>query len=182
MSEVSKPAAVHQAEAPNVAASDPADATPTRSDCSDETLQWLLSKPAAVQPEPGHIVIGTLRRHADEESAKVTWPGGPVDAIQAMSLVPLSTLTDGQAVAISFPAGTQQPLILGAVWSAGAPALEAQVDGEHLEIVGQQSITLRCGLASITLTADGQVLLRGSYISNHSTGTQRIKGASVRIN
>jgi uncharacterized protein (DUF2345 family) len=58
----------------------------------------------------------------------------------------------------------------------------AEVDGAPVEIEAQKTLTLRCGEASITLTADGQVLIRGHYISSHATGTQRIKGAAVRIN
>ena len=56
------------------------------------------------------------------------------------------------------------------------------MQGQQVELGGQESVTLRCGKASITLTADGQILLRGAYINSHSSGTQRIKGAAVRIN
>lgn len=60
--------------------------------------------------------------------------------------------------------------------------LEAVIDGRRVQIDAAREICLRCGKASLTLTADGQILMKGAYISSHSTGTQRIKGAAVKIN
>ena len=41
---------------------------------------------------------------------------------------------------------------------------------------------LRCGKASITLTREGKVLIKGAYLSSRSSGVNRIKGGSVQIN
>jgi hypothetical protein len=43
-------------------------------------------------------------------------------------------------------------------------------------------MVFRCGKASITLTCDGKILLRGTYVSNRSSGVVRIKGGAVHIN
>ena len=103
--------------------------------------------------------------------------------------MPLHAQAAGRTVALAFAGGSlQHPIVLGCVWqpqAAQAPAhdpLEAVVDGRRVHIEAAQEISLRCGQASLTLTADGQILLEGSYISSHATGTQRIKGAAVRIN
>ena len=63
----------------------------------------------------------------------------------------------------------------------GGPA-EVTADGESIRINGHKEIVLRCGLASITLTRDGKILLRGAYLQSRSSGVNRIKGASVQIN
>jgi len=64
----------------------------------------------------------------------------------------------------------------------GGGPLEAVADGETVRINGHKEIILRCGHASITLTRDGKILLRGAYVQSRSSGVNRIKGASVQIN
>lgn len=56
------------------------------------------------------------------------------------------------------------------------------VDGKRVTIQGAEEITLKCGKASITLTKSGKILLRGTYLSNRSSGVNRIMGGSVQIN
>lgn len=60
--------------------------------------------------------------------------------------------------------------------------VEADVDGKRVRIVGHDEIVLECGAASITLRRNGRVIIRGVYVETDSTGTNRIKGAAVRIN
>jgi hypothetical protein len=60
--------------------------------------------------------------------------------------------------------------------------LEADVDGKRVRIVGGDEIVLECGNASITLRRNGRVIIRGTYVETDSAGTNRIKGAAVRIN
>lgn len=61
-------------------------------------------------------------------------------------------------------------------------AVEARVDGKRLVLEAENEIVLRCGAASITLTRDGKILVRGTYVETHSRGVNRIKGGAVRIN
>jgi len=60
--------------------------------------------------------------------------------------------------------------------------LDIIVDGKEHCIEAKEQMTLKCGKASITLSKDGKILLRGSYISSRSSGTHRILGGSVQIN
>ena len=60
--------------------------------------------------------------------------------------------------------------------------LEAHVDGKRVVIDGQDEIVLRCGQASITLRRNGRVVIKGTQIESHASGTHRIKGGSVQIN
>ena len=59
---------------------------------------------------------------------------------------------------------------------------EVVVDGKRVTIEGAEEITLKCGKASITLTKAGKILIRGTYLSNRSSGVNRILGGSVQIN
>lgn len=63
-----------------------------------------------------------------------------------------------------------------------ARKLEAKVDGKRIVIEGEDEIVLVCGKASITLRRNGKVVVRGTYVETHSTGCNRVKGASVKIN
>ena len=58
----------------------------------------------------------------------------------------------------------------------------AKADDEKLILTAEKEIVLRCGLASITLTRAGKVILRGAYLLSRSSGVNRIKGGSVQIN
>lgn len=62
--------------------------------------------------------------------------------------------------------------------------LEAEVDGRRERVVleAQKELVLRCGKASLTLTADGKIILKGANVLSTSSGPQRIRGASVSIN
>lgn len=46
----------------------------------------------------------------------------------------------------------------------------------------ERSLTLRCGEASLTLRADGRVLLRGEDVVSHAKRVNRIRGGSVAVN
>ena len=47
---------------------------------------------------------------------------------------------------------------------------------------GAKQVELRCGQASIVLTAAGKILIKGTYVMSRSSGANRIKGAFVDIN
>ncbi len=151
-------------------------------------------------PDASHsVVIGELLVLPEGEPPRVRWEGGPAEGVPAMSVVPLDQDHIGAPLALTLGSGLSQPLILGLLWQPGVPqfapsaattnrpdrGLTVERDGglaEEVVIGAAEQLTLHCGEASITLTADGQILLRGEYISSHATGTQRIKGAAVRIN
>ncbi len=69
---------------------------------------------------------------------------------------------------------------------AGANRTQVSVDGgephDFQIIEGKEMVVIKCGRASITLTAAGEVLIRGAYVSSRSSGVNRLKGGSVHIN
>ncbi len=60
--------------------------------------------------------------------------------------------------------------------------VEARVDGRRVTISADEEITLKCGEAALTLRRDGKILIRGAYVETYARGTNRIKGAQVKIN
>jgi hypothetical protein len=65
---------------------------------------------------------------------------------------------------------------------APAPPAEARLDGRRVVLEGRDEVVLRCGEASITLSRDGKVTIRGARIVSTARGTHRIRGGSVQIN
>jgi hypothetical protein len=101
----------------------------------------------------------------------------------------------GTEVALGFVNGNPaMPIILGLIRKAGETEqtatnevteeenVDVQLDGEKLTLSAEKEIVLKCGKSSITLTRAGKIIVKGSYLSNHSTGVNRIKGGSVQIN
>ena len=57
-----------------------------------------------------------------------------------------------------------------------------RVDGRRVVLEGQEEVVLKCGEASVTLTRNGKVVIRGKYLLSRSSGVNRILGGSVHVN
>lgn len=96
---------------------------------------------------------------------------------------PLQSILDGQEVENNEADGS-------ALLSSGDSEVQAahseqkylEVDGQRMTLEGKDKIVLKCGDASITLTKEGKVLIRGKYVLNRSSGVNRILGGSVQLN
>jgi len=68
--------------------------------------------------------------------------------------------------------------------SAAAPrrTRDAFVDGRRVVIEADQEVVLKCGKGSITIRADGRIVVKGTRILSRAEGLNRIKGGSVQIN
>ncbi len=170
-----------------------------KNNAAQRILLQLLNKPVKTQqlsPEPiqSGIYIGTLK--------KITYEGQVLveisDIRPGVEFIARATCSVdkndiGKKVALSFPVNNDRnPLILGVIRN------ENQKTGGDLYIHGQvqnatgrsgklildaeNEITLQCGKSSITLTAEGKIIIKGEYISSRATGVHRIKGGAVQIN
>jgi len=168
-----------------------------------EIMQAVLSRPSQAgksrqteSPATGGIVIGIFSGLDENGQALVTFDGdGGDQPVTALSTIPLEDFDSGRQVALSFIHGDpQRPLILGSIElpeskrrtseieKASNPELDVSLDGERVTLSANREIVLKCGKASITLTSAGKIILKGAYLSNTSTGLNRIKGGSVQIN
>ncbi|MFK3789052.1 MULTISPECIES: DUF6484 domain-containing protein [Pseudomonas] len=132
------------------------------------------------------VVLGVLLDVPSAQTPVVAFPGCPLaSGLVARTTTVLDRQDIGAQVALMFEAGDlARPLVIGRIQrlpESAAPAV-AHLDGERLELCAEREIVLRCGKASITLTREGKVLIRGAYLSSRSSGVNRIKGGSVQIN
>jgi hypothetical protein len=66
--------------------------------------------------------------------------------------------------------------------AAPPTAPQAESVPEELVLEAGRSLTLRVGDGSITIRADGKILIKGKDLVSHAQRTNRIKGGSVAIN
>lgn len=142
-------------------------------------------------PRLDGVVIGVLVGLDANRQPLVVFPANPQEsAVPARTTALLDTDDIGKEVALLFEQGDPRyPLVIGRIQkpATSPPAapespVEVELDDEHLVLSARQSITLKCGKASITLTQAGKVLLRGTYLLSRSSGVNRIKGGSVQLN
>jgi hypothetical protein len=57
-----------------------------------------------------------------------------------------------------------------------------EIDGNTIVVSAQETLTLRCGEASITLSRDGKIVIRGMHVVSHAAGANCIRGGSVQLN
>jgi Domain of unknown function (DUF6484) len=158
-------------------------------------LERLLDSPRPFRPETmaGAMpspVVGVLVAFADPSTPLVVTGAADGPALQARTSIDLAPEHIGHEVLLVFERGDPaRPIVIGRVRKAtgwptrDAPAqVEVDADGRRLTLAVKEQLVLRCGQASITLTAAGKVLIEGAYVSSRSTGVNRIKGGSVQIN
>ncbi len=170
----------------------------TEEETGNDLLRPLIESSPAKAPkfepiaDPTGIIIGKLIGMANEGCTPlVCYSGQPgTAALQARATVDLHGAHIGRQVVLMFEAkDLAKPIIMGVLQEDKGSALEQRpgqvevdVDGERLIVTAKEQLVLRCGKASITLTKAGKVLIKGSYLSSHSSGVNRIRGGTVHVN
>lgn len=151
------------------------------------------------------VLVGTFLGCNAAHEPLVTFPGAPHAQIVArlagyepeFAAAPEQFV--GRKLLLAFEGGDAlQPLILGLVREtlATAPAPESRanpslpgeagqaltVNGRSLHFDAQEEIVFRCGQGSITVRADGSILIKGTKLMSRASEVNKIRGASVQIN
>ena len=148
------------------------------------------------------IRIGRIVRINENGSVLVDFPGNRLGPLVART----TTSAKAETVRMGDPKGRevllvfenrnpQLPIIVDTIYSLideiaatdatvleAAEPQDATVDGKRITFEAEHEIVLRCGKSSITLTRAGKVLIKGEYVLSHSSGENRIRGASTSIN
>jgi hypothetical protein len=107
-------------------------------------------------------------------------------AVVARSVVPLGTHLIGRQVLVAQP--DDAVVVLGVLLNAEElrppceRPLTATLDGECIDLSAEKQITLRCGRASIALSAVGKIVIKGAKLLAAASGLHRIRGGAVQIN
>ena len=138
------------------------------------------------------VITGTLVGLAcDSRTALVTYAGQPdTAAIRASTVIDLHGRHIGRRVVLMFERGDPRcPVVMGRLRGdveyppdLRHASVDVEADGERMVVAAKEQLVLKCGKASITLTRAGKILISGSYVLTHSTGTNRLKGGSIQLN
>ena len=149
---------------------------------SAEDLWSLVGPPrsdgAAAAPRVGRVV-----EISDAGQPWLVFAEGEAP-ISARRTLQLSAEDVGREVLVLYEENDpRRPIVVGRLDPSPAePAREVSVDGERVVIEGEREVVLRCGDATLTLTRDGRVVLRGEELLSRAAGRNKIKGAAVQIN
>jgi hypothetical protein len=137
----------------------------------------------------GPIASGRLVGVGPQGEPWIDVPAEGLAAVVARSTVPLTEDKIGREVLVMFPGRSlDEPVVVGVLRQASdereppKSRLDAVVDGQRIVLSGEKEIVLRCGKASIALSADGTVVIKGARLLATASGVHRIKGGTVQIN
>ena len=166
----------------------PEDRTHADGSTQTSTLLELIAERTSAKRPAGGVIVGKLTGFDGTGNPLVDFI---VEARHetgvARSMIAVEKHQIGIDVVLAFEyEDLKKPIITGTLWQPESPPAQgptiAQLDGERITLTAEKEIVLRCGQATITLTKAGKVLIRGAYLSSHSSGVNRIKGGSVQIN
>lgn len=160
------------------------------SNVSNNLLKWPGLSPDAAPETANKVAPGALvGRLVAIEAGR---PTVEFDAGQGPCRMPARVLQDmapggqawavGQSVLLMLERGDAAlPVIVGRVGDI-LPQPSVDMSADELNFEGREQVVLRCGEASITLKADGQVLIKGSRLLSRASESNKIRGATVLIN
>ena len=148
-----------------------------------ESLQQSSNESAKIDG----LLIGSICEINANGLPVVTVPS-VIDRAVAQTVCDISKLKIGDQCALMFQSGApNSPVILGVlqqpVITLGSPdPISFEQSDDKIEIRSESEINLHCGEAHFRMTAGGLIEMRGSKVVSHSTGLNRIRGASVKLN
>jgi hypothetical protein len=136
------------------------------------------------------VTAGRLVGVGPTGEAYLDLPARGLANLPARSMVTLTTADVGAEALVTFVDGDPaRPVVVGLLrdgtraTAALSPArTNAIVDGERILLTGEKEVVLRCGKASIALSADGSVVIKGARLLASASGLHRIRGGAVQIN
>jgi hypothetical protein len=158
--------------------------------------EYIESQP--VESQPAGAVVGTLLRVDANGRALVEFPGSQGEVLArcavAEQAIPSSQELPGAAVLLVFEAeDRRRPIIAGfvrdrllsSVTPAAAPeasASEQRIRAAKIVLEGEQELVLSCGQGTLTMTADGRIVIKGTRVTSRASETNKVRGAVVLIN
>lgn len=154
-------------------------------------------EPARALATSGDVRVGSLvdvregRPYVSFAGAAASPPGGVAARVALVGGTALLQTPGAQLLILLEAGDAARPIIVGVVTDTLPSATATidrgagecvEVDGRRIELEGREEVVLRCGRASITLRADGQVVVKGTRLTSRASETNKIRGANVLIN
>lgn len=144
---------------------------------------------ARLRNEAGETALARLVAIGPDGDLWISPPGGEGKAQPARTTVALGPAQVGREVLVCFAGRTRTAVVVGLVAQPGdqplsldGHAVDLVIDRQRIVFDAHQEVLLRCGKASIRLTADGKVVVQGADVVSSAGRMNRIRGGSVKIN
>lgn len=142
------------------------------------------------------VFVGKLTSVKDTGHILVDYEDNPFGSLPARSTINITFEDKNRDVLLTFERNDPRlPIITGFVQKKPVTPSHSNeiavdrkrikdiiLDGEKIVLNAEREIILRCGDGSITLRADGKIVIKGNHLLNRSRNTNKIKGATVQIN
>lgn len=158
--------------------------------------QTIVSSPT--QPI---ILVGEIFEITKEGMPIVKFSGAPKEGIlarvtaQSEEFGPSGQLINRSVVILLQDSDPEKPIIIGVIRDTIAeqipdtnpatqelPFHSVSVNGKSLMLEGKEEIVLRCGAGSITMKANGQIIVKGTKLLSRATQSNKVRSSSVFIN
>jgi hypothetical protein len=132
------------------------------------------------------LVRGTVVALAADGSVEVVWAGGSALCdVLSTAAGPVQVVVN-DCVLILTPSGEyDRGVLVGRIGTTSQlPETRVQAGEVPSELVieATESLVLRVGEGSLTIRADGKILIKGKDLVSHAQRVNRIRGGSVAIN
>lgn len=128
--------------------------------------------------------VGRVVQISADGEILVDYPGNKSDPVRARLAVSDPIHKPNQAVLLVFENADQSlPIIAGVIRDKADNSRSIRsTRREQLLLEAKKELTLVCGQSSITLRSDGRVIVKGAELLSRASGTNKIRGATVKIN
>jgi len=128
------------------------------------------------------VVVGEVFKINADDTLLVDYPQNTLGPIEARTIT--EDLYLGAKVLLTFERGDPTlPIVLGRVHDrvrAKGRVLHLKASSVMLE--AEERLSLQCGEGRVEIQRDGKVLLRGKDIVSRAARTNKVQGATVRMN
>ena len=149
-----------------------------------------------IPTETKGVFVGKLVSVDKTGHILVDYQDNPFGPLPARSTVKISNMDENKDTLLMFEKHDPRlPIIIGIVQDqpfVTHPSKEITlektrikdvvVDGKRIVFDAKKEIILRCGKGSVTIQANGKIVIKGTDLISRSKGMNKIKGAAVRIN
>ena len=142
----------------------------------------LLRMGMSGKPAVAHVVSVDESGHAWVRIRSIDEPVRARCAVASAALPPRDEVVGAEVVIVLEEGEADRPIITGFVRESLWGLSETAAAQPNVLIEGIEEVALRCGKASISLTADGRIVIKGTRLTSRATEANKVRGAIVLIN
>ena|SRR3974377_178929 len=128
------------------------------------------------------LILGRIVRSSPDDMPMVDYPGNPAGPLLARiaTEMPSAPIETWPPVLLAFENGDPRlPIIIGFV--------RKKINRERrrvpkLVFEAEDEVLLQCGKSSVLLRRDGKIIIKGGDIVSRASGSNKVRGATVRLN